>query len=65
MSKLESVLEGLKIFHKYGGTDVSPRHDEIYAGPSEEFKDRMSAEDINMLHSLGWDEDPDGWFIFT
>ena len=53
MSGIEQVIEGLKIFAKYGG-DISAEHDVIYAGPSMLSKSWLSQEDESKLNELDW-----------
>lgn len=62
-SRLEEVLEGLKIFRNYGGTDISAEHDEIYCGPKDDVK--ISEKDEQTLKELGWFISDVGWMIFT
>lgn len=63
-SRLEEVLEGLKIFRNYGGTDISAEHDEIYCGPKND-NIQISDVDKQTLKELGWFVSDVGWMIFT
>jgi len=65
MATINQVLEGLKIFAKYGGDEylVAAEHDVIFAGPWEP----LSEEDNKRLEELGWhfDEYADSWAKFV
>lgn len=53
MSTLEEIIEGLKIFNKYGA-DFGADHDIIYVGPTMKWDGTISKEDEEALDHLGW-----------
>lgn len=63
MNKFESILEGMKIFQKYGECSVAAEHDVFYCGPTDKPVD--NPEDLKRLDDLGWHEGDVGWEIFT
>ena len=66
MSGLEEVIEGLKIFAKYGG-DISAEHDTIYAGPNRLRDEHLSKEDEARLVELNWgfNDGLEVWYKFV
>lgn len=64
MSTIEQVIEGLKIFTKYGG-DISAEHDIIYAGCM--INNEISQEDQDQLTELGWkfNDGLETWYYFV
>ncbi len=64
--RIDKLIEGLNILAKYEAEgNVEPGHDEIWGpGPSS---DKMTPEDKVRLEELHWmwDEESEGWFVFT
>lgn len=65
MGSMQVLRDGLNILLRYGDSDVSAKHDVLYAGdtPPEE----MSPLDRERLEALGWrwHEDVRSWAHFT
>jgi len=66
MSGIEQIIEGLKIFAKYGG-DVSAEHDIIYAAPNRMRDEKISEDDVKKLAELDWSRDDsiESWYKFV
>lgn len=66
MEKVDKIIDGLKIFKKYGEVSVAAEHDEFFAGPSD-LGTKISPEHKKELKKLGWmyQEKHDTWQIFT
>jgi hypothetical protein len=67
MATINNVLNGLKVFAKYGGEEhlVCAEHDILYAGPPNSSK--LTSEDEKALTDAGWhfDKSVKTWGIFT
>lgn len=60
------IFLGLEILNKY--TDelqISPAHDEIYAGLKEEEYEKMEDDDIRKMFEMGWGWEYESFRIFT
>lgn len=66
MSSIEQIIEGAKIFAKYGGY-VSAEHDIIYAGPNRMRDEKISQEDQDKLKELDWsfNDGLEAWYKFV
>lgn len=63
MNHLEKVIEGLKIFVRYGTEYLSSEHDVIYCQSNKS----LSEEDETRLRELGFTKDISmgSWFIYV
>lgn len=66
MALLSEVIDGLKIFHKYGdGHEVCAEHDVLYAGMKAQ--EQLTDDERGRLEELGWHyaDDVGSWACFV
>jgi hypothetical protein len=69
MAVTRAIFEGLQIITRrmtedeFNGYTFNPGHDQIWCGKYE--PDRMTAQELKDLESLGWFESEESWSIFT
>ncbi len=67
MTKIEQIMEGLKVIQSYGGEDADAQHDEIFAGGGTAKPSEMADSDVGRMEACDWrwDEENESWAIFT
>jgi hypothetical protein len=64
MTKLEQIIEGLKIFHKYDKNCSTQGAQDVFMVLCD--PEDMTEQDKNLVKYWGWDTDEyGGWSIFT